>query len=624
MGFQLSPGVEIKEFDFTNIIPAVATSSGAYAGRFVWGPADEPITVGGENELKNLFGKPNNNNAAGWFAAANFLSYGRNLKVVRVLSEECKNAAVAISGGSVIEFAQQIPNAKAFDDAVSAPFAVAARYPGELGNAIAVYWYNSAEDHAITGNAIYNQTGLRFKDVFNRAPNTVEGTGLADDATGGSEWARETLGKGNDEINLVVIDRTGAFSGIPNTVLEVYEGYSAYPGAKRADGGSNNLLSAVNTSSQYIYIGDQFTINNDEETLLLSDITGGTNIIPFENSGDEGSGSLMLTGGFDGVPDRGDYFSLDGTKGYGLFIDAEQIDISLIILGAPEGLSNTGTHTLLARDLIQQIAERRKDCVVFVSAPYAKIMDLANNQLILNEMLEWRNKSSLGEGLEGFNVSSSYAVLDSGWKKQYDPYNDVYRWVPLNGDIAGLCARTDTDRDPWYSPAGLNRGQVNRIVRLGFNPNKTQRDELYQAGINPVVSFPGQGVVLFGDKTALAKPSAFDRINVRRLFIVLEKAIATAAKFQLFEFNDEFTRASFVSLVEPFLRDVQGRRGVFDFKVICDSTNNTPEIIDSNRFVADIFIKPARSINFMTLNFIATRTGVDFSEVAGGVGGRSN
>ena len=624
MGFQLSPGVEIKEFDFTNIIPAVATSSGAYAGRFVWGPANEPVTVGGENELKNLFGKPNDDIAAGWFAAANFLSYGRNLKVVRVISDTCRNAAVDEDGAVITSVVFE--NTKAFDDSESAPFAVAGRYVGKLGNAIAVYWYNDEADHISTATEIYQDTGLRFKDVFNRAPNTTEGLGQG--AEGGSEWALSTLGKGNDEINLVVIDRTGAFSGIPNTVLEVYEGYSAYPGAKRADGGSNNLISAINTSSQYIYIGDQFEINNDVPTTggvtILASVTSATTIVPAPYGAN--GGALHLGGGVDGVPDAGDYFSPDGTRGYGLFIDAEQIDISLVILGAPEGLENSGIHTSLAKDLIQQVAERRKDCVVFVSAPYAHVMNKPNNQEILNAMLEWRNQSTYGPSgaYKGFNVSSSYGVLDSGWKKQYDPYNDVYRWVPLNGDIAGLCARTDTDRDPWYSPAGLNRGQVNRIVRLGFNPNKTQRDELYQAGINPVVSFPGQGVVLFGDKTALAKPSAFDRINVRRLFIVLEKAIATAAKFQLFEFNDEFTRASFVSLVEPFLRDVQGRRGVFDFKVICDSTNNTPEIIDSNRFVADIFIKPARSINFMTLNFVATRTGVDFSEVAGGVGKRSN
>jgi phage tail sheath protein FI len=207
--------------------------------------------------------------------------------------------------------------------------------------------------------------------------------------------------------------------------------------------------------------------------------------------------------------------------------------------------------------------------------------------------------------------------MDSGVKYQYDRYNDKYRFVPLNADVAGLCARTDYTNDPWYSPGGYNRGQIKNVVRLGHNPDKTNRDTLYKAGVNPVVSFPGQGIVLFGDKTLQTKPSAFDRINVRRLFIVLEKAIATAAKFQLFEFNDSFTRAQFVNLVEPFLRDVQGRRGITDFRVKCDDTNNTGQVIDSNQFVADIFIKPARSINFITLNFVAARTSANFTEIGG-------
>jgi phage tail sheath protein FI len=213
--------------------------------------------------------------------------------------------------------------------------------------------------------------------------------------------------------------------------------------------------------------------------------------------------------------------------------------------------------------------------------------------------------------------SSSYAVMDSGWKYQYDKYNDVFRWIPLNGDMAGLCARTDLTNDPWWSPGGLNRGRIKNVIKLAFSPNKTERDVLYINGVNPVVTFPGDGTVLFGDKTMQAKPSAFDRINVRRLFIVLEKAIAKAAKYQLFEFNDEFTRAMFRNMVEPFLRDVQGRRGITDFKVVCDATNNTGEVIDRNEFIADIYIKPARSINFITLNFIATKTGVSFSEVGG-------
>jgi len=214
-------------------------------------------------------------------------------------------------------------------------------------------------------------------------------------------------------------------------------------------------------------------------------------------------------------------------------------------------------------------------------------------------------------------VSSSYAVMDSGWKYMYDKYNDVYRWVPLNGDVAGLCARTDTERDPWFSPAGLTRGQIKNVIKLAYNPNKAQRDTLYKAGINPVVSFTGEGTLLYGDKTLLGRPSAFDRINVRRLFIVLEKSISKAARSALFEFNDEFTRAQFVNLVEPFLRTVQGRRGIYDYRVVCDESNNTPEVIDRNEFVGDIYVKPAKSINFIQLNFVAVRTGVAFEEIVG-------
>jgi phage tail sheath protein FI len=213
--------------------------------------------------------------------------------------------------------------------------------------------------------------------------------------------------------------------------------------------------------------------------------------------------------------------------------------------------------------------------------------------------------------------SSSYAFLDGNWKYQYDKYNDVYRWVPFNGDVAGLVVRSTDERDAWWSPAGFNRGQIKNVVKTAWSPSKTFRDELYKNGVNPILTFPGEGTILFGDKTLLAKPSAFDRINVRRLFIVLEKAIATAAKYSLFEFNDQFTRSQFRNLVEPFLRDVQGRRGIYDFRVVCDESNNTGEVIDRNEFIGDIYIKPARSINFIQLNFVAVRTGVDFSEVVG-------
>jgi len=597
MGFQLSPGVEIKEFDFTNIIPAVATSSGAYAGRFVWGPVDEIVTISSENELKSVFGKPNDDNASGWFAAANFLSYGNNLKVVRVVENGI--ASNASSNG----VSAYIPNETAWDsDAQN--FEIISKYPGELGNSIGVYAYTLEDDHdGTTGYDIFDQTGLQFLDIFDRPPNSV--SGLGDQLTGGSAWAHERNVYG-DEINLVVIDKTGEITGIKNTVLERYEGASLMVGAKKPDGSTNYIRAVINNSSAYIWMGKEFSINE----ITLNDSQPLATVNPVNNNG-----NWNLSNGSDGEqPVGGDFFSSDGSRGYGRFLDAEQVDVSLILLGAPQGTSSHDANSLhndLSKAIVEQIAEKRKDCVAFVTAPYEDIFDEANASEVTSALIDYRN--------EVLNVSSSYAVIDSGWKYQYDPYNDKYRWVPLNGDTAGLCARTDSERDPWYSPAGYNRGQIKRVVRLAYNPNKTQRDELYQAGINPVVSFPGQGTVLFGDKTMLAKPSAFDRINVRRLFIVLEKAIATASKFQLFEFNDEFTRASFVSLVEPFLRDVQGRRGLNDFKVICDTSNNTPEVIDSNRFVADIFIKPARSINFITLNFVATRTGVDFSEVAGGI-----
>jgi phage tail sheath protein FI len=267
---------------------------------------------------------------------------------------------------------------------------------------------------------------------------------------------------------------------------------------------------------------------------------------------------------------------------------------------------NTSIDLLTVSNKVITIADTRKDCVGFISPSFANSVTSTNK---VTDIVSFRNSTTL--------LDTSYGVMDSGWKYQYDKYNDVYRWVPLNPDIAGLCVRTDTTRDPWFSPAGLQRGQILNLVKLSYNPPQSERDSLYKAGVNPVVSFPGEGTVLFGDKTMQGFASAFDRINVRRLFIVLEKAISRAARTSLFEFNDEFTRAQFVALVDPFLRDVQGRRGIYDFRVVCDETNNTPQVIDSNQFVGDIYIKPARSVNFIQLNFVAVRTGVAFDEIVG-------
>ena len=292
----------------------------------------------------------------------------------------------------------------------------------------------------------------------------------------------------------------------------------------------------------------------------------------------------------------------DVVRGYDKLKSAEDVDVSLI---------TTSAHGSTAvRHAINQIAESRKDCVVFFSPEKADVVGVTNSSTATQNVTDYRDT---------VNMNSSYAVMDSGYKYMFDKHNDKFRFVPLNGDVAGLCARTDSDRDPFFSPGGFTRGQIQGVVKLPFNPKKAERDKLYAKGVNPVVSFPGEGVVLFGDKTQLTKPSAFDRINVRRLFILLEKAIANAARFQLFEFNDEFTRSQFVSMVEPFLRDIQGRGGITDFRVICDASNNTPQVVDSNSFRGDIFVKPSRSINFIQLNFVAVRSGVEFNEVVGAV-----
>ena len=402
-------------------------------------------------------------------------------------------------------------------------------------------------------------------------------------APGTSAYVSDRSGSG-DEIHVVVVDEDGGITGVPGSVLETYEKLSKASDAKSPQGDTNYYPDVLYTKSQYVYWMDHNTSGTN-----WGSASAGTTFTAVDTPTLE-----SLSGGADGSA------STVGQKktAYEEFQDSDTVDVSLIMAG-----SGNGTHV----DNLVTVAENRKDAVLFASPERADVVNVSNSETQKDNILDFFSSRS----------SSSYCVFDSGYKYMYDRYNDVYRFVPLNGDIAGLCARTDNVADAWFSPGGLNRGQIRGAVKLAFSPNKSQRDELYRARVNPVVTFPGQGTVLFGDKTLLAKPSAFDRINVRRLFIVLEKAISTASKFQLFEFNDEFTRAQFRNLVEPFLRDVQGRRGLTDFKVVCDDTNNTGDVIDRNEFRADIFIKPNRSINFITLNFIATRSGVSFSEVAG-------
>jgi hypothetical protein len=397
-----------------------------------------------------------------------------------------------------------------------------------------------------------------------------------------------------DELHLVVVDEDGLFTGNPGTVLETYKSLSRATDAKSPDGSSNYFKTVVNAESNYVWHAtDRATGGANSTTAAL-----------MSNSTFTAPASLSFAYGADTADEGNTGISFgDLARAYDLFKSPEDVDISLIMQGKARG----GTYgEQLANYIIDNITDNRKDCVAFVSPP---------KEFVVN------NPTSAGANVSSWAISglrrSSFGVADSGYKQMYDKYNDVYRYVPLNGDIAGLCVRTDNTRDPWYSPAGTARGQIKNIIKLAYNPNKADRDLLYKNGVNPVITQPGQGTVLFGDKTLLNRPSAFDRINVRRLFIVLEKAIGIAAKSSLFEFNDEFTRAQFRNLIDPYLRDVQGRRGIYDYKVVCDETNNTGEVIDSNRFVGDIYIKPAKSINYIQLNFVAVRSGIEFSEIVG-------
>jgi hypothetical protein len=413
----------------------------------------------------------------------------------------------------------------------------------------------------------------QYADLFDYAP---------EESTFGA-----SLNATSDELHIVVVDENGLFSGQVGTVLEVYKGVSKASDAKKPDGTKNYYKSVINDNSQYVYWA-----NHPTGTTNWGTSASGKSFNTLSKIN-----HVSLSNGSNGIGvDIGDMKSA-----YQMFQNDMLYDVALI----PVGKANYE----LANYVIQNIAEVRKDCVVFVSPE-----NTVTGDPIIGTT---STQADLIKTYADLITSSSYGIIDSGYKYQYDIYNDVYRWIPLNGDIAGLAARTDSTNDPWWSPAGFNRGQIKNIVKLAFNPGQTDRDTLYKARVNPVVQFPGQGVVLYGDKTALSRPSAFDRINVRRLFIILEKAIATAAKYQLFEFNDQFTRGRFRAMIEPFLRDVQGRRGIQQYQIICDSSNNTSQIISTNQFVADIKIMPTYSINFITLNFVATNNSASFTETGG-------
>ena len=634
MAFQVSPGVLVQEKDLTNVIPAVATSIGAIAGDFTKGPTDEIVSISSEKDLVETFGKPTATNFEHFFSASSFLQYGNSLRVVRTSGSGLLNATESGSGLLINNTTHYQDN---YADGSASNGLWGARTAGSWGNNLKISSCPSATVYEETAKTAINQadcavgdttvtidsaSGLSVGDIVNfaesggyeyritainslvltivRHPSGVGGlhTAVADNAAVRRRWQYYDLvsaapgtspyttdrGGSNDEIHVVVVDEDGDITGKAGDVLEVYDSISKASDAKTPQGDDNYYPNVIFNKSKYVYWldhnsgGTNWGVGGTGTTFTA--VTAVSNVsLASGNNGTAGTTAQLKTA-------------------YEKYTDAETVDVNLIIAGKGDA-----THI----DNLVTIAESRKDCVVFASPERSDVVNIANSETQTNNV----------KGFFDAITSSSYLVFDSGYKYTYDKYSDVFRYVPLNGDIAGLAARTDLIADSWFSPAGFSRGVIRGAVKLAYNPTKTQRDTLYRARVNPVTTFPGQGTVLFGDKTALSAPSAFDRINVRRLFITLEKAISTASKFQLFEFNDEFTRAQFRNLVEPFLRDVQGRRGITDFLVVCDETNNTGDVIDRNEFRADIFVKPTRSINFITLQFIATRTGVAFEEVIG-------
>jgi hypothetical protein len=772
MAFQVSPGVNVSEIDLTTVVPSVATTTGAIAGVFRWGPVGKFLLIDSENNLVAKYGKPTNDNAETFFTAANFLAYGNRLYVSRAavttgfsntqsvalngntivtangvaigvsvgdgvygsgvaddtFVSAANNSTITISknatlGNSTVASTQSIQffaNSMSFNAAANSAVAASrnswivknsdhwetvtvpsgveyvARYPGLIGDSLKVSVCDSADQWSSTINPFATVANSTLSSNSTSVPGTASGismtvnessanvtvfvgtgnmVGITNTATVATavkaklivgdyiEVGNTTIGKQKlkiktigdivqtdtsggatpnvahfsvtfesplklstnissnnfaryweyhnvvdtapgisdsvtnagrsvvDQLSVVVADENGEISGSVGTVLEVFQNLSRSTDAKNSDGSSAYYKTVINDFSKYVWAANDRTGAASATAALVA---ASTETTPYTES---------FIGGREGGSETGVSVASLATA-YDLFADTSAVDISLVMTGPARG-SSGGAQ--LANYIIDNVAEVRKDCVVFLSPEKADVFGAGVDGAQVTNVTAFRD-----------NVrASSYAVMDSGYKYQYDKYNDIYRWIPLNGDTAGMTARNDDLRDPWFSPAGFNRGQVKNVVKLAWNPNKAERDELYKKGVNPVVTFPGQGTVLYGDKTLLGKPSAFDRINVRRLFIVLEKAIATAANAMLFEFNDEFTRAQFKNLVEPFLRDIQGRRGIYDFRVVCDETNNTAEVIDGNRFVGDIYIKPAKSINFIQLNFVAVRSGVEFNEVVG-------
>ena len=668
MAFQVSPGVQVREIDVTNVVPAISSSIGAFAGEFSWGPVDEVRTISSEKELVGVFGEPKDAGSDGYntvlgkkehfYSAANFLKYGNNLKIVRGhngiaagQTGQMLNATTGSAGILIKNPTHYYESNYHSGSAAGSAGLFSARCVGSLGNSLKISMCTSANAFqqasvttvsdssiAVGHTQITVADGTKFvvgdliafansADVYKisaissnditfhlisdssqglqvvptNGSNIARGWEFASNFTKAPSSSPDALANSSslDEVHVIVIDEDGKITGIPGEILEVFEGLSQASDAKDAEGNSNYYVDKIRYNSNYIFwTNHDSTTSEAGNTFAVAGAAFVQHTLPLGGS---------LSHGVDGYPLSSGAKNTANTTFFG---DAETQDVDFIIAGPLDGYASGSVVSTLAEATTQAnnliaLCEARKDCMAVISPRKA---DCVNNS-----GSESTSVIAFAETL----TSSSYAVMDSAWCYQYDKYTDNYCYIPSCSHTAGVMARTDSDRDAWFSPAGFSRGQILGITKLSFNPNQSERDALYKKRVNPLVTFPGQGTVLFGDKTLLSSASAFDRINVRRLFIVMEKAIATAAKFQLFEFNDAFTRAQFRATIEPFLRQVKGRRGIVDFQVVCDDTNNSQAIVDANQFQASIFVKPNRSINFITLNFVAARSGVEFEEVYG-------
>ena len=580
----VSPAIVVKEIDLTGVAPNVETSLSGFVGQFKWGPVNVPTRVQDEAQLASMFGTPDDATAVDYFSAAQYLRYSGNLIVNRQVSQGI--AADSAYNATLRNQPTLISNEKVWENSVSTEM-FTAKYPGEIGNSLAISIFAiAAGDSAGAAQTTTNFNAWQWQDKFDGVPGT-------------SAWAEGfAAAVTNDEVHVAVIDKGGIISGTKNTVLEVFPYVSVAPGAKTIDGGDNNIRSVLNNSSNFVWMGAYSDAAN---------MVGGTNwgttpgatVINYADdvSWSNDSANANFVGGSDHSSlDAGDY-----ALGFDAFEDKDEIDVQILI--AP-GMATSADQVTVVNDLAGIASVTRKDCVVVTSPDRAAVV--GNNTPAQSTILT-TNKFT----------ASNYLIVDNNYLRVYNKYSDQYIYVPAASSTAGLLAATDANYGPWYSPAGERRGEYFGVTSLAYSPNKADRDELYKVGVNPIVQFSGRGILLFGDKTKQSRPSAFDRINVRRLFLAVEKSVALAARNFMFEFNDEFTRSEFVAIVEPLLREIQARRGIEDFFVQCDSRNNTDEVRARNELVASVFIKPAYAINFITLNFVATRAGLDFEEVVG-------